>query len=48
VRILPTSSGYSRTEWLNTNQGRLTVYQGVAGSTPAAGTILTKGYSEFT
>lgn len=27
VRILPTSSGYSRTEWLNTNQGRLTVYQ---------------------
>jgi len=27
VRILPTSSGYARTEWLNTNQGRLTVYQ---------------------
>lgn len=27
MRILPTSSGYSRTEWLNTNQGRLTVYQ---------------------
>jgi hypothetical protein len=27
VRILPTSSGYARTEWLNINQGRLTVYQ---------------------
>jgi len=27
VRVLPTSTGYARAEWLTTNQGRLSLYQ---------------------